>query len=266
MTRWLVNTFPAWALAVLVIGGYVALGVLFHRLTVRRFPSIHERGNVTMARSLITPISGLFGVLLAFTVFGLNNDLKAAQQNVDREAAELAEIYRDSRLFPEHARIRIDAAIIEYVAIVARLEWPAMEEGESHPEAEERVTTLYEAVQSFEPDPGTQSVYYSEVVGELDTWLQARRIRISDAQQGLPGPHLLLLVAGGLVLTVFLVVFASEAPWIQTAQTSLVVALIGFNILVLLLLNHPFSGDFAVTPEPFRQGVLGELLTGAAPS
>ncbi len=266
MTRWLVNTLPTWALGLLIVGGFVALGTAAHRIASKRFPQIHDESNFLLARPVFTPVMGLFGVLLAFTIFGLSNDRREVQRNVEHEAAELAEIYQDSRLFPEHVRLKIDAAIIEYVAIVARDEWPAMAEGDAHPEAFERVESLYAAFQGHTPKPGPESVFYDEAVGDLDEWLEARRIRIDDAEHGLPAQHLLLLVGGALLLTLFLVMASSTDSWVQTIQIGIVVTLVGFNLLLVLLLNHPFSGDLAVGPEPFREGVLGELLSGAAPN
>jgi len=38
--------------------------------------------------------------------------------------------------------------------------------------------------------------------------------------------------------------------------------LLGLNILIAVLLDHPFAGDVKISHEPFQSGALAELLRG----
>jgi hypothetical protein len=47
---------------------------------------------------------------------------------------------------------------------------------------------------------------------------------------------------------------------VQMAMILSLALLIGFNLLLVILLDHPFSGDVGVSDHPFREGELERVL------
>ncbi|GAA5024056.1 hypothetical protein GCM10025734_82030 [Kitasatospora paranensis] len=41
-----------------------------------------------------------------------------------------------------------------------------------------------------------------------------------------------------------------------------VAGLVGFSLLLVFVLDRPFSGDLSVSPAPYREGALAQYWTG----
>jgi hypothetical protein len=69
---------------------------------------------------------------------------------------------------------------------------------------------------------------------------------------------LLLLTAGvSILITLFLRMDAHPMEILIVGSVAIVV---GAGLLTILLLEYPFSGSVAVSPEAFENGILGQLL------
>jgi hypothetical protein len=68
-----------------------------------------------------------------------------------------------------------------------------------------------------------------------------------------------LLIGGALMLVGFLYVLGVPSGRVQTVMVVSVAALTSFNLLLAVVLDLPFSGDVAVSSEPFTSGTLAQL-------
>ena len=84
--------------------------------------------------------------------------------------------------------------------------------------------------------------------------------RLEHAEQSMPLEFQILIVGGALLVVAFLSFFGSANARVQTMMVSAVAALIGFNLLIVLVLDHPFSGDVTISDQPFREGALAVLF------
>lgn len=260
MTRWLLNTFPTWALLLLVPALLVALAVAGQLLVRRRWPHVAEGEHNDVAGVMLGVLGGVYGIVLAFVIVALYEDFQAAKETVHEEATHLAQLQRSSGAFPPAVRVRIAADVGGYAEAVVEEEWKLMENGRESAAAWARVDDLYAVLQGYEPRTASESAFYGEAVSTLDELVASRRSRLTHAQESLPGSFLVLIVGGAVLLLGFLYFFGMRSTRAQLVMIVGVAALVGFNLVLAVVLDHPFSGDVTVSHAPFRQGALARFF------
>ena len=260
MNRWLLNTFPTWALALFLAGGLAAIAWAVQTAVRRRLPSVAEGEHNDLAGTFLGVLIGIYGIVLAFVIVALYEQFNAAQSVVRAEATEVAQLYRDSDAFPAGVRDDIHDALGAYVHTVVEEEWKAMEDGKASDEAWAEIAEIYAVYQGYEPEGATAETFYGESVAKLNELVASRRERIEHAEQSMPAEFQILIFGGALLVVGFLSLFGSSNARVQTVMVSAVAALVGFNLLIALVLDHPFSGDVTISDHPFREGALAELF------
>src|ERR1700757_5225803 len=96
MDRWLLNTLPTWALALLVVGGAMCIGLGGFLLMRRLVPSLSEHSDSRSLSSAFSISSGLFSFVLAFTIGQLYTNFTRANSDAKQEATGLAQVLRTS--------------------------------------------------------------------------------------------------------------------------------------------------------------------------
>jgi hypothetical protein len=259
MTRWLLNTFPVWVLGVVLVGGFVALGLLFLGFLRRRLPDLVSSEQGVVGANAIVIVIGMYGILLAFVILSLFESFTAAEENAEREASALAQVRRTSRALPSDVRNEMDSRLGKYVRLVVGREWNLMQEGRSSEEAWITIDRLYETLRHYRPQTETEIVFYAEAVAQLDEVVAGRRARVTDAEQGLPTEFLVLVFGGAVLVIGFLCLGGSANPRAHTLFVVGVAALAGFNALLVVTLDHPYSGSVALEPHVFTEGTLAQL-------
>jgi hypothetical protein len=256
MTRTILNTFPTWVIAVVLVGGFVALTVVGQKLVHRRLAGAADGKFNESVYRLLTVLVAVFGFVLAFTIVSLYQSLNEAQVNVDNEATLLSLVYRDARVFDADVRADIDDALDAYVHEVVEHEWPLMAEGKQDEVGVHLIDDLFDVFESWEPHTATQKTFYSDAVSKLNEVAEARRHRLEDAHEELPLVFEILIFSGAFALMGCLWLFAGPNPTVQLLLISVIAFLVGLNLLLVVILDHPFAGDLAVSPRPFRSGDL----------
>jgi hypothetical protein len=254
VTRTLLNTFPTWLLVVLTVGCAVALSVGGLVLVRRRFPTLVARGVNEIVGVVIGVIAALFGILLGFVTIALYQDYTTAHETVRTEATELVQLYDDSRAFPPPTAAAIEHEIESYVAAVRFSEWKTMRDGgDSSPIGDERVGALYRVLRAYDPDTHARTAFYEDAVERLNDVVDARRARLNDASDEMPGALRLMLVLGAALLIGSLCLLGTQNRRLHVAMVVGVAVITSFNLLVVAALDNPFSGDIAISNEPFDQ-------------
>jgi hypothetical protein len=99
-------------------------------------------------------------------------------------------------------------------------------------------------------------------LSKLNDLVAARRERLTQAAEELPSTFQVLLIGGAILLIASLYILGFPTPRTQTVMVVAVAVLTAFNLLLAVVLDHPFSGDVAVSSAPFSQGALADLQIG----
>ncbi|MFD7460521.1 MULTISPECIES: bestrophin-like domain [unclassified Streptomyces] len=255
MSRWLLSHMPGPALVLLVVGVFALAGAILLAV-VRRFvkPYLPKwNGGLPVALGLY---GAIYGVILAFSIVVLWQELQTAQTDVAEEATALSQLVRNAQVFDGEARAAVDGAVDRYVHDVVEDEWPTMKAGKKVTVASQPLENLIATIQRLTPDSAKESVFYGDMVKNLDELILNRRERIERSDHSLPPIFYALVLGGGLAVTLLVCMLEIESLVAHLFLVMAVSVLLGFSTTLIVTLDYPFMGDLAVSPHVFKEGVL----------
>ena len=259
MNRWLLNNLATWELGLLIVGAFVLVALVGLWLTWRWLPTLGDGESNDVAGVILGVLAAVYGIVLAFVIVALYEEYRTANNDVRTEATALSKVYRDSQAFGPAGRIAVKTAVGTYIKSVVTDEWPKLKHGQESKESWTALAGIYKAVGSYEPKTVDQKTFYTEAVGRVDELAGARRQRLNDAEESLPTTFDVLLVGGAFLLLGVTFVFGTRNRRLHLVLTVSVAVLLGFNLLLALALDYPFSGSVAVSTHPFTQDALGDF-------
>ena len=256
MNRYLLNTFTTLELGLIIVGGFVLLAVVGLLITRRLIPSLQVSGENEIAGVILGVLAAIYGIVLAFVIVSLFEDFKKTQGDVRTEASALSKVYRDSQAFSPLEAKRVKTAVGDYIYDVVHQEWHAMSHGHESEKAWADLAALYTVLRTYEPVTTSQQAFYSETVARINDVTGARRERLNDNEESLPLTFEILLVGGAILLLAFTFLFGMKSARLHATMVVSVAVLLGFNLLLALVLDYPFSGQVVVSNSSFTTGGL----------
>jgi hypothetical protein len=219
----------------------------------RLVPPERREGQNNVAGFIYAVLGVAYAVLLAFVVIAVWQDYEAAQTNVESEAHELAGVYFLASRLPEPERTRIQELVRKYARVVVEEEWPMMERGQTSPRADSLLRRLTSEILEFDPHTEGEQVLYESELTQFHDAADARRSRLLEVREGIPGLLWVVLVLGGVITVCFTYLFGLKsnlAHALMVAALTLVICGILFTIGEF---NNPFSGFVGIRPEAFKE-------------
>jgi Protein of unknown function (DUF4239) len=252
-TDWVENLSLGWLVLLVTAGCFLAAAVVY---LVVMWLAVGKRREAFRAVSpgMLPPMGLLFGLIVGFLAAQVWSDAGNAQQAVNREASALRATVILSRTFPGAPETRIDALIRTYIRTAADEEWPAM----AH--RRETLTVipapLAEALRisiGLTPRADGEKAAQQQMINSLQSALDARRQRIILSESSLNWVKWagVILVA---VLTLIAIAFVHcENRLAAGLAMGLFTAAVAGSLILLAVQQLPFSGQFAVRPDPLVQ-------------
>jgi hypothetical protein len=254
MSRVLVQ-WNLWLLGTLLVVGLPLVTVALQAMVRRLAPDIVRGEHNDVAGFLIAVVGVVYAVTLAFIVIVTWEGYRQARTEVLREAGSLRSLYRDSRGLPEPARSQLGTLAVQYGREVATDGWDALDRGEGSPVAFDLITRMFDALAGASPTTPAQETFLGEALGNLDELAEQRAERISVAEEGLLPILWAAIIIGGGVTVGFALLFGVSDVRLHFLMVGAFATVLALQIFVILVLSHPFSGDLAVSPEPFLRVV-----------
>jgi hypothetical protein len=245
---------PEWLLAIVVIGGLTAVGVMLV-LALRPFVSrrLGDEHNAVFGGGF-GAVATMYAIIAGLLVFGVFTTFDSAEHASSDEAATLVTMYRNSQVFPQPYRAQSQIAIKSYTTSVIDDDWPAMAHGQGSNETSKALDRLFTVIGAMEPAPAW-SDQYSAVYGHLNDVVKLRDERINLGQSTLSGIYWFLLFAGGFLIILNLSFIYMESRTMHAIAVGLTSAMLGVVLFLLVALNHPFQGDVAISPDSFQNAL-----------
>ncbi len=244
---------PEWLLGLLFVGvfvGVAVVGVVLSRPAVRKSFAAQEgwreHVSITLEAAFV-----FVGLLLALITLAAYDNFADARAKVATEASEVGTLDRDVSAYPQPQRGEFEADLRRYVARVIESDWPKQRRGVV-PKGEPLPGRIQHELATFEPAAPGEDALHGATLAQVNAWLKARRERMDVVIRGLPSVLWVVLVLGALVniaLTWLLPVEETKAHVVLSAAFAFVIALLLF---VTASMDHPFRGNFSVSPEAFR--------------
>ncbi len=252
MGLFLLNHLPTWLLGVLTVAlaCLIAVGGL---LLVRRKVAPHvliEHHEV--AGSIYSVVGAMYGVLLAFVVVAVWQQLIDAEGTAQEEAGVLASLYHNANALPEPAAGTIRARVRAYAVSVKRDEWPELAWGRGSALTERAIDDLVAAYRSYKPTDTEETALYQDSLQLTNTLEQKRMARIYQAGTNVSETLWTVLLLGGAITVGYSYLFGVKTLRFQVLMTVGLAGLIAAILFVILATDYPFSGDLRVRPEAFE--------------
>ncbi|MFD9902875.1 hypothetical protein [Streptomyces sp. NPDC059063] len=260
MELWLLNNLSTTAIAAVIVGSVVVLALVGSVLTHRRHPQLADGEHNDMVGVVLGMYGAIYGIILAFVVVTLWTEIQDADAVVQNEASSLAQLTWDSQAFPPAERDRVHTAVGAYVHKVVEVQWPLMQAGKPQYSATQRqMQDLFASLQTYEPRTEKEKAFYRETIDDLNEVVAQRRARLTIADQELPGLLKVLVYGGALVFIPLTFLYGVRSRRVQLVFVGSVAALIGFSLLLVVVLDHPFAGNISVDTMAFKVGPLARF-------
>jgi Protein of unknown function (DUF4239) len=243
----------AWIWGFVFVGTSVGLAI-GGMLLVRRSVTLSTLESHNQVAGYIYSVVGVvYAVLLAFIAIVVWQKHTEVQSQVEQEANQLGDLYRNAQVFPEEVRTRLQNQIRAYSRIVVEKEWPAMVKGETSPDAWAAINQLWRVYQQVEARNDHERLWYAKSLDQLDQLGDYRRLRLLSNRAAVPGLMWVVLLVTGIITIGFSFFFGTQNSSAQALMTAALSATIGFVLFLIWALNHPFVGLVRVGPAPFYQ-------------
>jgi hypothetical protein len=265
LIEWL-QTLPGVQLAALICCSLIAftlIGIVLVHPLMRRL--IHGR---SPANDVVVYIAGSFGliyaVLLGLLTVATFQTTKDVEDDVSREAASVAIIYRSAVGYPEPLRSDLRARLRDYTHYVIDKDWPAQRRGEVLMGGEHRLQMIRRDLIAYEPSSRGQEVLQGEMVRTMEALTQSRENRLATVNAAIPAVLWYVVLVGALITIAFLWMLQIELlPQIMFG--AITALFLGMMIFLIFAMDHPLQGAVSVGPEAF-QSTLAMVMKWDEPS
>jgi hypothetical protein len=255
--RWIVENVPSWWLVVLAIVGLPVLAVALQWLIRRRAPGLASGEHNDVAGFLGSVVGVIYAIIVGFMVITLWEQYVTAGDTVQNETVSLRDLVQFSGAFGPAAQGKIRLLVIRYAESVATVEWQAMASGKGSPATQNDFDQLITAVQGLHVQNPTQQEFLATMLTQLDDAGKERQQRLELSGQNIPAVLWVAVLLASVVTLGFCLLFSIKSARLQYIMVASVAVLIGATLVLILLLEFPFSGTVAVRPPSAGQVAAG---------
>jgi Protein of unknown function (DUF4239) len=234
-----------------------ALGGL--ELVQRLVPTESRQPHNDVAGFIYAALGVIYAVLLALVVIAVWEKYQAANETVEQEANDTAEIFWLAHRLPEPEGSHVQELARSYVEEVVHKEWPLMEQGlapsmkqvRGTPSGWTIIDDIRASLQDYEPRTKAEEQLYAKGLDQIEELNDARRMRLVAAEEGIPGVLWAVLIFGGIAAIGFTYLFGMENTWAHRLMVVTLAAVIGLVLFTIGALEHPFSGGARIGTGAF---------------
>ena len=246
--------FPPSLFFLMVIGfvaGFSVFGFLVVRRHVERWLGKPPAQNEVISY-YIAATGVVYGITLGLIAVGTWDNYSHLNVKVEEEAATLSAIYRDVSNYPEPYRSQLTGGLKAYTRYVIDVAWPLQEKGIIPTGGVDLINRFQKSLYGFEPSTEGQKIVHASALRSYNDYILLRRLRIQNVTKGVSEMIWWVVFFGGLINLVLSWLFVVENRSLHILMNALLGALIGALIFLILVLDHPFSGWFKVSSDPFE--------------
>ncbi len=247
--------WPLWLSAPVIVGVTTAVAMLCSLLVRRNIGFERLTTNNEVAGFKFGTIGVIYAVMLGFAVIVVWEKYREADIAVANEAGAIVALYRLSEGMTAEGGMSIRNGINTYVRAVVADDWPAMARGKLSAGANDALNKLYAAAFADAPAGNRGAATLAEIFHQLDQVTQWRRQRGVLCAGIVPGVIWAALFLGACLTIGFTFFFGTKNLGAQVLMTGLLTFLIFMVLLVIVSIDHPFTGDVSVQPEPLVQAL-----------
>jgi Protein of unknown function (DUF4239) len=243
---------PLWELVLLMIVAPMIVAVGLQLVAHRWFGVEKLSQNNEVAGFQFAIVGVIYAVLLAFVVIAVWEKFSEGQTTVAQEAGAAAALFRYGE-GPEPEATNLRKALAAYLTLAIERDWPAMGGEAEDAETTDALSEVYRAAMALNQSGTRNTADMSEVFAQLDNVTAARRVRLHLATGLVPDVIWVALFAGATLTIAFALFFGAENRLAQIAMTAILTILVTLGLVVIVALDHPFSGAVHIPPDSLER-------------
>jgi hypothetical protein len=253
MNFYWVYDLPNWLFATLTIAVFVSFSMIglwiCRQLTLRIFGR-HSQNDIV---SFYLSTAGVFyGITLGLIAVGTYTTFSTVDDAVSKEAASVAALYRDVSSYPEPARDQLRRELEDYVRFVIEKEWPLQRQGVIASDSVERIRRLQATLGAFNPSTEREKVLDAEALHQFNHLVELNDVRHQSVKGGLPLTMYMVIIFGAVLNIVISWLLVVDNFRLHGVLNALMAALLGLLVYLIAAMDHPFRGEYSVSPEAFE--------------
>jgi hypothetical protein len=252
----LLQLFPLTIICGLALGALVLVGV---RGTVRLL-RIGRTRPLPIRDALISSLSAMFALMVAFSAAGIWSDAIQARGAVQREANSIENIVAIASSFPDEFREEVHREILRYARRAVQRDWPAMRRrtGVNETLFERSNSPLVALLTRTSEENGSgRSLPLSKALIDQLVDLRAARLQREMIARGGVSPAqwlaMLLIALGAMTM---IAVAHNHEIGLQITTLSIYTFGVSSAFFVILAHDRPFVGYLGVGPIPIEQAIV----------
>ncbi|HWV84829.1 MAG TPA: hypothetical protein VNZ62_05230 [Capillimicrobium sp.] len=235
MSTWL-------GIALVVVANLVAVAVML--VVRRRAPDGGYYQDMQQAGWVYSVAGTSFAVILAFVFVLAFQSFDRARTSSSSEAEATISLFYTAEILPATERDALKAELVCYARSVIALEWPAMRDGHDSPVVQDWVRRLDRTFQRApaSSDPKVDAGY-GAWLATMQERQDGRQGRLDESRPFIPTLVWIFLLAGGLLVTVFVWLFAdpAERTFAQAALPIGVTTVIVSGLVLVAFFDAPYQ-------------------------
>jgi len=245
----LLLNFPLWLLFVVMVLGSGVVAGLGSWLVSRVVPQSLHRGNNEVGAPIFSIVGLIFSIILGFMIPAVYSDFEAAASSVSQESNEMEVLYRLTLEAPEPTRTDIQAGLVKYAQLVVSKEWDLMARSQSSPDVDAALDRLWQMQRNFQPANNIELALRNQMFEQVHRITDRRHNRLLDSRTQLEPIMWFMLISGGFITIAFSLFIRAANDRNQAIMVGIMASMIGFGLLIVMVLDSPFTGSVRVPPD-----------------
>ncbi len=244
---------PVWLLGICTIMVFIAvslLGLVVSRNWIYQKMHLSNESNEAI-NGYFAGVGVLYGLLMGLVAVAAWGNFENVDDIASKESAAIAALYRDVSALDQPAKKSLQLELEKYTRYVIEVAWPAHQKGETPPGGSLILSEFHRHLGNYHPQSTEQQILMTEAVSAFNKLIEVRRARLSAVNSGIPAVFWVTILFGTvftIVLSYFFHVSSLRTHMILTAVYS---GFLGSAIFLIVALDHPFRGDFSVSPDAY---------------
>ena len=201
----------------------------------------------------LSAVGVFYGITLGLLAAGVWQNFEEAEENVTTEASAIAALYRDVQSFPSPKNDLLKKKLAAYTHYVIYDAWSLHQIGITKTNGTELLNDFQAELYSFEPVTNRETSLFQEALRQYNRLIELRRLRISSVDNGMPYVVWVLILIGGSITLIICWLFNIASLRMHVIMNGLIGLAVGTLIYLIVMLDYPFRGKLAITPESYKQ-------------
>ncbi len=246
---------------VLILVGVDAIAAMAMLRIRRGAPSRSFYKETQLAAGGVSVAGTIFAVLVGFVFLLAFQSYERARSSAQDEAAAVLGLFHIAGEFPSPEGDDLQQDVTCYGQAVAQTEWPAMEDHHSSPLVDAWLSRIAHRFGQVDIQGSGQAAAEQDWFTETDALQEARRARLAEAPRVVPAAIWLPLIALGLGVIGFVLLFADPRE-LRVAQLMMITAVttgIAASLLIVNFLDRPYGDHEGAIQPTAMQEALGSI-------